>query len=94
MQNYLICEAMGNIAGILPTNIRFLESKDYDDCIKLAISLGCDADSLAAIAGSMAYAYYKKMPDALVFQTMKKLSDRMMVVSERFDQIVNDKPID
>lgn len=31
--------------------ICFLESKDYVDCIKLAISLGGDADTLAAIAG-------------------------------------------
>ena len=30
--------------------ICFLESKDYADCLKLAISLGGDADTLAAIA--------------------------------------------
>ena len=69
--------------------ICFLESKDYVDCIKLAISLGGDSDTLAAIAGPMAYAYYKKMPDALVYQAMKMLPDWMVDVSERFDKCVN-----
>ena len=72
-----------------PAIICFLESEDYVDCIKLVISLGGDADTLAAIAGPMAYAYYKKMPDALVYQAMKKLPDWMVDVSERFDDIVN-----
>lgn len=52
---------------VCPAIICFLESEDYVDCIKLAISLGGDADTLAAIAGPMAYAYYKHMPDALVY---------------------------
>ena len=69
----------------------FMESKDYIDCIKLAISLGDDADTLAAIAGPMAYAYYKKMPDALVYQALKKLPEWMVDVSERFDKIVNNE---
>ena len=72
-----------------PAIICFLESKDYVDCIKLAIALGGDSDTLAAIAGPMAYAYYKKMPDALVYQAMKKLPDWMVDVSERFDMRVN-----
>ena len=66
-----------------------MESKDYVDCIKLAIALGGDSDTLAAIAGPMAYAYYKKKPDALVYQAMKKLPDWMTDVSERFDKHVN-----
>jgi ADP-ribosylglycohydrolase len=72
-----------------PAIICFLESKDYVDCIKLAISLGGDADTLAAIAGPMAYAYYRSMPDTLVYQALKKLPEWMVDVSERFDDIVN-----
>lgn len=47
------------------------------------------ADTLAAIAGPMTYAYYKKMPDALVYQALKKLPDWMMDVCERFDEVVD-----
>ena len=93
MNNYLMSEAIGDIAGSAyegrAHRISFLESKDYVDCIKLAIALGGDSDTLAAIAGPMAYAYYKKMPDALIFQAMKMLPDWMVDVSERFDNRVN-----
>ena len=37
---------------------------------------------------SMAYAYYKKMPDALVYQALKKLPEWMVDVSERFDELM------
>ncbi len=39
----------------------------------------------------MAYAYYKKMPEALDYQVMKKLPEWMVEVSERFDEVVNRK---
>ena len=37
----------------------------------------------------MAYVYYKKMPDALVYQTLNMRPDWMVDVSERFDKIVD-----
>jgi ADP-ribosylglycohydrolase len=46
-------------AGSVPQAIRcFLEANDYEESIRLAISLGGDADTLACIAGSIAHAYY------------------------------------
>lgn len=38
--------------------IAFLDSQEREDCIRLAISLGGDSDTIAAIAGSIAQAYY------------------------------------
>ena len=38
--------------------IAFLESKSFEDAIRNAVSLGGDADTMAAIAGSIAWAYY------------------------------------
>ena len=49
------------------------------------------SDPIGDIAGS-AYegrTYYKQMPDALVYQALKKLPEWMVEVSERFDEIVN-----
>lgn len=71
---------------VAPAIISFIASKDYIDCIKLAISLGGDADTLAAIAGPMAYAYYKEMPEPLVYQALKKLPDWMQNVNREFDE--------
>lgn len=72
-----------------PAILCFLRSSDYLDCLKLAISLGGDADTLAAIAGPMAYAYYQEMPDAQVYYTMKQLPDWMQKVNEEFDYYCN-----
>ena len=56
---------------------------------RLAYLLEAIPIPFAAIAVPMAYTYYKKMPDALVYQAMKMLPDWMVDVSERFDKIVN-----
>lgn len=45
--------------------IGFLESTDYEDAVRNVVSLGGDTDTLGAIAGSIAEAYYG-MPDNLV----------------------------
>jgi type I restriction enzyme M protein len=36
----------------------FLESTSFEDCIRNAISIGGDSDTIAAMAGSIAEAYY------------------------------------
>ncbi len=65
--------------------ICFLESKDYADCLKLAIALGGDADTLAAIAGPMAYAFYREIPEALVGNAKRKLPQWMLELNDVFD---------
>ena len=74
-----------------PAIICFLDSTDYVDCIKKAIALGGDADTLAAISGPMAYAFYKEMPDSLVYAALKKLPDWMVAVNEQFDNRINEQ---
>jgi len=49
--------------SVPPAVIAFLESSDYESAIRLAISLGGDADTQACIAGGIAEAYYKRIPD-------------------------------
>ena len=36
----------------------FLESRDFEDALRTAVSLGGDSDTLAAITGSIAEAFY------------------------------------
>lgn len=68
--------------------ICFLESKDYSDCLKLAIALGGDADTLAAISGPMAYAFYKTMPEELIENAKAKLPEWMLEVNDELDSFV------
>lgn len=43
--------------------IAFLESTDYESAVRNAVSLGGDADTEACIAGGIAEAFYKEIPD-------------------------------
>jgi len=52
--------------GTVPEAITaFLESEDYEDAIRLAISLGGDADTLACITGGIAGAFYGGVPESI-----------------------------
>lgn len=68
--------------------ICFLDSSSYVDCIKLAIALGGDADTLAAIAGPMAYAHYREMPQELISNARAKLPQWMLDLNDRLDKRV------
>ena len=69
----------------------FLEGKDFEDVIRLAVSLGGDSDTLACIAGSMAEAFYG-VPEELKREARERLSDDLRSVLERFDrQIEQDR---
>lgn len=48
-----------------PAIMAFLESENYEDAVRKAVSLGGDADTLACIAGGIAEAFYGEIPDAI-----------------------------
>jgi ADP-ribosylglycohydrolase len=45
--------------------VAFLGSTDFEDAIRNAVALGGDADTLATITGSLADAFYRKIPPEL-----------------------------
>lgn len=51
--------------SVPPAIVAFLESKDYESAIRNAVSLGGDADTQACIAGGIAEAYYKEIPETI-----------------------------
>jgi ADP-ribosylglycohydrolase len=64
--------------------IAFLESSSYVDAVKNAISLGGDADTMACIAGGIAQAYYRQIPETIVEKALEKLTPDLRQVVERF----------
>lgn len=50
--------------------ISFLESSDFEDAIRNAISLGGDSDTQACIAGAIGEAYYKAIPEHMVTRSI------------------------
>lgn len=67
--------------------LAFLESENYEDCLKLAISMGGDSDTIAAMAGSIAYAYYEKMPQTVFDQVWDVLPEEIIDIVETFDDV-------
>lgn len=57
--------------------IAFLDSSDYEEAIRLAISLGGDADTLACIAGGIAEAFYGGVPKDIADLAMARLDDKL-----------------
>jgi ADP-ribosylglycohydrolase len=55
----------------------FLDSNDYEDAIRLAISLGGDADTLACIAGGIAEAFYGSVPDHIAKPALERLDEKL-----------------
>ncbi|WP_455208899.1 ADP-ribosylglycohydrolase family protein [Kaarinaea lacus] len=73
--------------GSVPESIiAFLESTDYEDAIRNAISLGGDADTMACIAGGIAQAYYKFIPVELITAVTEYLPETFLRIIEEFDQ--------
>jgi ADP-ribosylglycohydrolase len=60
--------------GTVPQAITaFLESTDFESCIRLGVSLGGDSDTLACIAGGIAEAFYKDIPKWIVDEVWRRL---------------------
>ena len=68
--------------------IAFLESKDFEDAIRNAVSLGGDTDTLGAITGSIAEAFYG-ISDVLIAECRSRIDEGLMTdIFDEFDHIL------
>lgn len=63
--------------------VAFLESTDFESCIRLGVSLGGDTDTLCAIAGAIAEAFYGSIPEQIVKHEWKLLPEVFHVILRR-----------
>jgi len=57
--------------GTIPQAITaFLESTDYEDAIRNAISIGGDSDTLSCITGKIAEVFYGEVPEEVSSKVM------------------------
>jgi type I restriction enzyme M protein len=70
--------------GSVPQAITaFLESADFEDAIRNAISIGGDSDTLAAITGGIAEAYYG-IPNDICGEALTFLDERLLKILIEF----------
>ena len=79
--NWVTCE--GSIPHAI---IAFLESTDFEDAVRNAVSIGGDSDTIGAMAGSIAEAYYG-VPYELEEEALKYLSDDLTGIYYAFETI-------
>ena len=65
--------------------VAFLDSTDFEDAIHNAISIGGDSDTIAAIAGSIAEAYYG-VPEWMKEVALKYLTPDLRNLVEKLDK--------
>ena len=66
--------------------IAFLESTDFESAVRLAVSLGGDADTMGSITGGIAEAFYGGVPEHIRKEVLKRLPDEFIEVMEKFYQ--------
>ena len=67
--------------------VAFLESTDFEDAIRIAISLGGDSDTLAAITGSIAEAAYG-IPEEIKRKAVSYLDEPLKDVLRRWNDFM------
>lgn len=67
--------------------IAFLESRDFEDAIRKAISLGGDSDTIAGITGAIAHAFYGSIPDWMTQRCTAALDPaQRSIISDFWDE--------
>lgn len=70
--------------SVPPAITAFLESHDYESAVRNAVSLGGDADTMACIAGGIAEAFYKDIPEHIKSFCYSRLDYTIKSVSADF----------
>lgn len=74
--------------GSVPESIiAFLEGTDFEDVLRLAVSLGGDTDTMACIAGSIAACIYP-ISDYIVKECEKRLTPDLLEIMNRFENYI------
>ena len=71
--------------GTVPQAIRaFIDSEDFEDAIRTAVSLGGDTDTLTCITGGIAQAFHKGVPASIQETVYGVLDDRLGTITKTF----------
>jgi ADP-ribosylglycohydrolase len=70
--------------------IAFLESTDFENAVRLAISIGGDSDTIACITGGISEAFYKTVPDNIVDKALEILPQELVDIVETFSDLYHD----
>ena len=72
--------------SVPPAIVAFLQSDDYESAVRNAVSLGGDADTQACIAGGIAEAFYREIPEHIKRFCDGKIDGTIRSVVKEFEE--------
>ena len=76
----------GSCQGTVPPALQcFFESENFEDAIRNAISIGGDSDTIGAITGAVAGAYYG-IPKEMIETARKYVPDDLLTIIDKFEK--------
>ncbi len=75
----------GSCQGTVPQALQcFFESENFEDAVRNAISIGGDSDTIAAITGAVAEAYYG-IPEEMIQTARKYVPEDLLEIVDEFE---------
>ena len=83
----IVCDAMSCQKTVPAAIWAFLEGEDFEDVIRIAVSMGGDSDTIAAMAGSIAQAFYG-LPLKLATYCYALLTPYLRTILNKFEESI------
>lgn len=77
-------------ASVPQAIVAFLDGTDFEDCVRNAVSIGGDSDTIACITGSIAEAFFG-VPQKVYDQALSYLDSDVLDVLKRFEDKYGNK---
>ncbi len=81
-------EQIDSVSTVTPAIIAFLNSRDFEDAIRNAVSIGGDTDTITSISASLAETFYKDIPEILIKKARLFLPEKFIKLEEKFNQVI------
>ncbi|MGQ1890009.1 ADP-ribosylglycohydrolase family protein [Thermophagus sp. OGC60D27] len=75
-----------DISPVQPAFAAFLEASDFEEAIRLAISIGGPSNTIASIAGGLAEAYFEHIPKSIIRKALSRLTPEMQTIMNAFEE--------
>ena len=62
----------------------FGQVADFEDAVRKAVSIGGDSDTIACMAGAIAHAFYKEVPEPIMDRVYRILDSKLRQVVTLF----------
>ena len=72
----------------------FMEGSSFEDVIRRSVAMGGDSTSIASMAGALAQAFYKDIPEEIVKQCAKNLPTELKNTMESYEMSLTRKPVE